>query len=247
MLLPVHKMFISCTCTFLILVGTTYGGDGQNTFALPDLQGRVPVGQGAGPGLSNYVIGQNAGTEYTSVTVNQMPGHTHTCTPSGADGCVTGSTGSSVPVPILQPYIAMTYVIAIQGIFPPRSRRARNLRADGYGTNNHTRSGDVFTTQSTQPYLGEIMMVSFNFAPKGWALCAGQLLSIQQNAALFSLLGTQYGGNGQTNFALPDLRGRSIVGVGQGLGLSSYNIGQLGGSETVTLLATSLPAHDHLI
>ncbi len=90
------------------------------------------------------------------------------------------------------------------------------------------------------------MLVSFNFAPKGWALCQGQLLPINQNAALFSILGTQYGGNGQTNFALPDLRGRSLVGMGQGSGLSSYAIGQQGGAETALVTANNLPAHDHL-
>ncbi len=87
-----------------------------------------------------------------------MPGHTHTCTPTGADGCVTGSTGSNVPVPILQPYLAMNYVIALQGIFPSRSRRARNLRADGLGTSNHTRS-DAFTIQSYDPYLGMLIVI----------------------------------------------------------------------------------------
>ena len=146
------------TCTCLILVGTTYGGDGQNTFVLPDLQGRVPVGQGAGPGLSNYVIGQKGGTEYTSVAVPQMPGHTHTCAPTGVNGCVTGSTGSSVPVPIRQPYLVMNYVIALQGVFPSRSRRARNLRSDGFSNSNHTTSSDsAFTSQSAMyPYLGEL-------------------------------------------------------------------------------------------
>ena len=91
------------------------------------------------------------------------------------------------------------------------------------------------------------MLTSFNFAPRGWAICAGQLLPINQNQALFSILGTQYGGNGQTNFGLPDLRGRSLVGFGQGSGLNSYAIGQQGGAESVTLPATALPLHDHLI
>ena len=145
----------------LILVGTTYGGDGQNTFALPDLQGRVPVGQGAGPGGSNYVIGQMAGAESTSVTVNQMPSHTHTCTPSGVGGCVTGSTGGNQPMPIMQPYLTLNYVIALQGIFPSRNRRARNLRADGFSNSSHhttsDSTGSAFTTQSAgDPYLGKV-------------------------------------------------------------------------------------------
>lgn len=96
-------------------------------------------------------------------------------------------------------------------------------------------------------HTGEIMLVSFNFPPKNWAICAGQLLPINQNQALFSILGTQYGGNGQTNFALPDLRGRSLVGMGQGSGLSSYAIGQQGGAENAQLFISNLPAHDHLL
>jgi microcystin-dependent protein len=95
------------------------------------------------------------------------------------------------------------------------------------------------------PYLGEIRIFSGNFAPKGWAMCNGQLLSIQSNTALFSLLGTYYGGNGTTTFALPDLRGRLPVHQGQGQGLSPYNIGQIGGNESVTLITQQLPRHNH--
>lgn len=96
-------------------------------------------------------------------------------------------------------------------------------------------------------YIGTIKVFGFNFAPRGWALCQGQLLPIAQNTALFSLLGTYYGGNGQTTFGLPDLRGRTVVGMGQGPGLSPYDIGQQGGSETVTLLTTQIPQHNHLL
>ncbi len=94
-------------------------------------------------------------------------------------------------------------------------------------------------------YLGTILMVGFNFAPQGWALCNGQLLSIAQNTALFSLLGTTYGGNGTTNFALPDLQGRVPIHMGNGAGLSPYVIGQNGGTENVTLQVGQLPAHTH--
>lgn len=98
-----------------------------------------------------------------------------------------------------------------------------------------------------EPFLGQIQAFGFNFAPRGWLFCQGQLLPINQNQALFSLLGTMYGGDGRTTFALPDLRGRSIVGFGQGNGLSNLNIGQAGGSETVTLLTANLPAHNHAL
>ena len=98
-----------------------------------------------------------------------------------------------------------------------------------------------------QPYLGEIRVTSFNFAPKGWALCNGQLLSIQQNSALFSLLGTFYGGNGVQTFALPNLQSRIPIHMGTGNGLSTYVIGQFGGTENVTVLYNQMPVHTHQV
>lgn len=97
------------------------------------------------------------------------------------------------------------------------------------------------------PYVGEIRMVGFNFAPTGWALCAGQLLPISQNQALFALLGTTFGGNGQTTFGLPDLRSRVPINQGQGTGLSNYVMGETGGSENVNLTQAQMPSHNHLI
>lgn len=97
------------------------------------------------------------------------------------------------------------------------------------------------------PFIGELRLFGFNFAPRGWALCQGQLLAIAQYTALFSLLGTMYGGNGQTNFALPDLRGRVPLSFGQGPGLSAYDQGQVGGTEQVTLTAAQLPPHNHTV
>jgi microcystin-dependent protein len=94
-------------------------------------------------------------------------------------------------------------------------------------------------------YIGQILMVGFNFAPVGWALCNGQLLSIAQNTALFSLLGTTYGGDGIQTFALPNLQSRVPIHQGQGTGLSPYVIGQAGGTENVSLQVNNLPAHNH--
>ncbi len=105
----------------------------------------------------------------------------------------------------MQPFLAVNYVIALQGIYPSRN--------------------------AAEPFIGEIMLFAGNFAPRGWALCDGQLVSISQNTALFSLLGTTYGGNGQTTFALPDLRGRAPIHSGQGPGLSLRNLGEQGGVE----------------
>ena len=98
----------------------------------------------------------------------------------------------------------------------------------------------------TEPYLGEIRVFPWDWAVRGWALCQGQQLSIAQNAALFSLLGTTYGGNGVSTFALPDLRSRVSTGVGQLPGGSSYTLGEKTGTETVTLLVTQIPQHLHL-
>jgi microcystin-dependent protein len=95
------------------------------------------------------------------------------------------------------------------------------------------------------PFVAEIRIFPFNFAPKGWAWCDGQLLPISQNTALFSLLGTTYGGDGKSNFALPDLQGRAPMHPGQGPGLSLHDLGETGGSDTVSLLESEIPAHSH--
>jgi microcystin-dependent protein len=95
------------------------------------------------------------------------------------------------------------------------------------------------------PFLGEIKMFAGSFAPRGYAFCNGQILSIAQNTALFSLLGTMYGGNGTTTFALPNLQGRVPIHFGQGAGLSNYSLGEMSGAESVTLLQTQIPQHSH--
>lgn len=97
------------------------------------------------------------------------------------------------------------------------------------------------------PFVAEIRIFPFNFAPKGWAFCDGQLLPLSQNTALFSLLGTTYGGDGKSNFALPNMQGNAPMHPGQGPGLSLYDLGEMGGSETVTLLQSEIPAHAHLV
>lgn len=109
----------------------------------------------------------------------------------------------------MQPYAAINYVIALEGIFPSRN--------------------------ALDPFIGEIYMFAGNFAPRGYALCDGQLLSIAQNTALFSILGTTYGGNGQTTFALPDLRGRAPIHSGSGPGLTPRTLGEIGGVENRTI------------
>jgi microcystin-dependent protein len=97
------------------------------------------------------------------------------------------------------------------------------------------------------PFVAEIRIFPFNFSPRGWAVCDGQLLPLSQNTALFSLLGTLYGGNGKSNFALPDLQGRVPMHWGQGPGLSHYDVGQSGGSASVSLLESEIPSHSHVL
>lgn len=98
----------------------------------------------------------------------------------------------------------------------------------------------------TNPFVAEIRIFPFNFPPTGWAFCAGQLLPLSQNTALFSLLGTTYGGDGKSNFALPNMNGRSPMHPGQGPGLSLHDLGETGGSTTVTLLESEIPSHSHI-
>ena len=98
-----------------------------------------------------------------------------------------------------------------------------------------------------EEYIGIIKLFAGNFEPRGWAFCNGQILSIAQNTALFSILGTTYGGNGQTTFALPDLRSRVPIGTGQGAGLSNYALGQVGGNESTTMTISNMPSHNHAV
>ncbi len=188
------------------LIGTTYGGDGVNTFALPDLRGRTIVGTGTGPGLAQVYLGQEFGTETTTIQQSQMP---------------TGMGGSGQPLNNQQPSLALNYVIALQGIYPSRD-------GGGYEDNEAV-------------FLGEILSTAVSFAPGGFALCAGQLLPIAQNTALFSLLGTYYGGDGRTTFALPDLRGRSVIGTD-----ATHDLGGQYGSSIFDLTAnfSSLTIND---
>lgn len=99
----------------------------------------------------------------------------------------------------------------------------------------------------SQPFVGQVIRVGFNFAPAGWMQCQGQQVPISQYETLFNLIGTTYGGDGQNTFALPDLRGRVALGMGQGSGLSSYALAQSGGTETVTLTTQQIPQHQHLV
>src|SRR5262249_1928581 len=137
----------------------------------------------------------------------------------------TGVTGGGLPFGNSQPSLGLHYIIATQGIFPSRA-------GGGSGAGE-------------EPFIAEVRLTAFNFAPGGWAFCDGQLLAISQNTALFSLLGTTYGGDGRTTFALPDLRGRAAVSAGQGPALTERFPGEEFGQESTTLTVSQLPAHQH--
>jgi microcystin-dependent protein len=208
------------------LIGTTYGGDGQQTFGLPDLSGRAPIGVGQGPGLSPMLLGELSGTESTTMSLAQMPSHAHTLPPTPD---MTGETGGGQPLLNMQPSLGLHYIIAIEGIFPVPPDAVTPAIA------------------GVEPLLAEISLFAGDFAPRGWAFANGQQLSIAQNTALFALLGTAYGGNGVTTFALPDLRGRIPVGAGQGPGLPFWSLGQTDGQEFQTVTVDQLAPHDHIV
>ncbi|GAB1370929.1 hypothetical protein MASR1M45_09910 [Candidatus Kapaibacterium sp.] len=138
-----------------------------------------------------------------------------------AKALVINNTGSGTSISNMQPYLVLNYCIALEGIYPARD--------------------------ATDPYVGEITIYPYNFNPRSTAFCHGQVLSIAQNTALFSLLGTNFGGNGTTTFGLPDLRGRTPIGAGQGSGLSTRTLGENGGAETFTISVGNLPSHSHTI
>ena len=266
-------MPIASNTALFSLLGPTYGGDGKTTFALPDLRGRVPLKFGQGAGLTAYAPGETGGTETTTLSAAQLPQHTHTVDVSpmtasarcsgaagnqgspagtvpaasagtsvtysnaGADTAMSAAAvvmggsltaadaGQNQPHDNRQPYLALNYCIALQGIYPSAGSPA----------------------MSDEPFITEVVLFSFNFAPRGWAQCNGQLLPINQNQAMFALIGTTYGGDGRTTFALPDLRGRSALGAGTGPMLSTYDLGQKGGAEAVTLTAGQMAQHTHLL
>jgi len=150
--------------------------------------------------------------------------------PAGTVPAATDATGGGQPIDNMQPSVVLNCIIALQGIYPPRNSGDSNV---------------VQEVNGLEPFIGEITWFAGNFAPRGWAFCDGQLLSISSNAALFSILGTTYGGDGRTTFALPDARGRAIIHAGNGPGLSPRQLGSRFGTETVTQTVVQMPSHEH--
>lgn len=228
---------ISDSKALFALILNTFGGDGTTTFSLPDARGRtfVHAGASAGSGLTARTLGSSFGSESVSLTENQLPSHAHESTEASHRWPAPAGLGQ--PHENMQPSIALNCVISIDGQYPSRSLR--------HGVSSSSATGEPTVRLSNQPGLGEISWVPYDFAPRGWAFCDGESLPIAPFEALFSLISTTYGGNGRTDFGLPDLRGRTPVHLGRGFGLSRAYPGQMEGQEAVALTVIDMPSHVH--
>ena len=206
---------ISSNTALFSLLGDLYGGDGRTTFGLPDLRGRLAIGA-LERGPSPYALAKAAGA--AEVPTQPIQAATTGGTTATVNS-VAAASGNNV-----QPVLGLNYVICSLGIFPPRSDGNGAPGCDGDGTDG---------------CVGEIRLFAGTFAPANWALCDGSVLSIAdpvnvgEQRALFEVIGNRYGGDGQETFALPDLRGRAAIGVGQGSGLSANALGHMAGTEQV--------------
>lgn len=239
---------ISANSALHSLIGTTYGGDGTATFALPDLRGRAPMHVGSGKGLSPRTLGERGGAEDIRLQADQLPAHSHVALADGVDGnqsapylglwaassllssyansaatsamhaSAIAANGNGAPHDNMPPYLAITFIISLDGLYP-------------------TPNG--FPLE--EAFLGQIQAFSFGFLPAGWALCNGQEYTIAGNEQLFGVLGTTYGGDGVTTFALPDLQGRMPMHSG-----ADVKQGTNGGEESHTLTLNELPSHAHV-
>jgi microcystin-dependent protein len=201
------------------LVGTTYGGDGVATFGVPDLRGRAPIQAGTGNGLTPQALGEASGQETVTLTTAQMTAHTHTLPGGGA----TDAAGGGQSHTNMQPTLALADIFAVAGAFPSSA-----------GT-------------TADNFVGEVRWFAGTFVPGGWSSTDGQILQIATNSVVFALIGTIYGGDGNTTFAMPDLRGRVALHEGQGPGLTARALGAQLGTETELVAVTQLAAHTHSV
>ena len=234
------------------LIGTTFGGDGQTTFAIPDLRGRIPVGSGNGPGLTPRPAGSKGGAEQVTLIASDISAHSHvlTATDAGAtsraassDSLLAESQGRIYAAAAASPVAMSPAAISTVGGGQPHNNIQPSLSINHIICTNGLppSTSDDFA----EPFLAEIALNAGLLDWGGWVPCDGRILPISSNTALFSLLGTTYGGNGTTNFALPDLRGSVPMGAGNGPGLSPRFIGDFPGEEQVTLTVDQLPPHTH--
>jgi microcystin-dependent protein len=212
-------------------LGTNFGGNGINNFAVPDLRGRAIISEGTQNGAT-YSRGQVVGSAATTLTASNLPPHTHG--EADAVNGVTSVSGSGLPFDSMQPSQAMRGSIIVSGLFPCRDCGPFSALA----------------VPPTNGYLSEIVFhaaTPISSYDNYYFLTDGALRTISGSTALFSLLGTSYGGNGVNNYALPDLRGRLSTFAGQAPGLTSHEIGEVFGSSTASLNVSNLPSHNHTV
>jgi microcystin-dependent protein len=230
------------------VLGDVYGGDGEATFALPDLRGRAPLHKGQGPATSAYSRGDTGGVERATLTDQEIPPHAHSFQAAPTQG--TGNqpwSGYVVAASATVDVFAEREVntdFAATAVAPAGSSRAHENRMPFVAVNYVMATGPE-ATSGDGPFVGEVRPLAGDVVPAGWARCEGQLLPVEQNPVLFSVVSTLYGGDGEAEFALPDLRGGVVIGSGQGDGTDEYPQGTAGGAAAVALEVDDLPAHAH--
>jgi microcystin-dependent protein len=238
--------------TLYSVIGTTFGGDGRTTFAIPDLRGRIPVGSGNGPGLTPRTAGSKGGTEQVTLITSDISAHSHvlaatdasaTSRAASSDSLLAESQGRIYAAAAASPVSMSPAAISTVGGGQPHNNIQPSLSI------NHIicTSGlpPSISDDFAEPFIAEIALNAGLINWNGWAPCDGRILQIATNTPLFALIGTTYGGNGTTNFALPDLRGSVPMGAGFGPGLTSRFIGDFPGEAQVSLTVDQLPPHTH--
>ena len=244
------------------VIGTKFGGDGETTFALPDYRGRVPIGIGTGPGLRGITEGEQGGLQELTLTPPQLPPHPHEATALIAAAESVGKDenpeNNVLAVVTLDDHITQLPAYApLSSANATLAPEAMSVMVQNSGDNQpvpllNPYLGTRFLIASTglvhgpeQNFLGEIRLSASDRLSDTWVACEGQLLGIERNQSLFSLLKTTFGGDGITTFALPDYRGRVPVGMGTGPGLEGITQGQQGGLQELTLELGQMPGHAH--
>jgi microcystin-dependent protein len=235
------------------LIGTTYGGDGQTTFGLPDLQGRAPVHRGT---LANttFSLGARGGAETVTLTHEELPTHAHRLQ-SLIEPATTSVPEDAFPAgaikPSVHPYSTSAPVVALDPIaITPSGGGEPHDNMQPYQAVNFIIALQGFRPDAAPgpdegPFIGEIRVFPYRFVPSGWLPCDGRVLQVAQNRPLFAVISDNFGGDGTTTFGLPDLQAAAPIGAGQGKGLSNRGLGETGGSNTVTLTDATSPGHGH--
>ena len=222
------------------LLGTTFGGDGRVNFGLPDLRGRTPIHVGSG-----HTLGERGGEQAHTLSIPELPLHTHSAMAQPQPGTQLPAANAVLAQAsnVYRTADNLTSLTAtddwerrwLPGAFEHAAVSDADVRDCAAG---HLSVTDLRRHGMAQPYVGEIRMFAGNFAPAGWMFCEGQLLPISENETLFQLIGTTYGGDGESTFGLPDLRGRIPIHQGNG-----FVLAETGGAEEITLTTNQMATH----